>query len=190
MRLKDEQKLTAIIDATLTLTHEKGLAGIKMSELAKRAGIATGSLYTYFEDKTDLLLSVNRAVRQQGAGYLREHFDPEGDFRTRFNSYVGSYADYVSANRSAILFADLLKRSPFMTDEAKTETIEQYRFLIELTSEGIEAGEVRDNDPEELLHVMDSLVKAVIDFRQIKGEAYTEQTRAKCLEYVWAAISA
>ncbi|MEM9930514.1 MAG: helix-turn-helix domain-containing protein, partial [Bacteroidota bacterium] len=98
MRLKDEQKLLAIIQATLELTHEKGLAGIKMTELARRAGIATGSLYTYFTDKQDLLLSVNREVRQRGAGLLRPLLTNDALLQERMQTVVYAYADFVAQN--------------------------------------------------------------------------------------------
>lgn len=190
MRLKDEQKFEAIIRATLELTHEKGLAGIRMSELAKRAGIATGSLYTYFEDKQDILLSVDREVRSRGAAYLMQAGTRKGgSYENRVKSYVGQYADFVSANREAILFIDLLQRSPYMTERSYQDTVDQYRFTLELVQEGQDAGTVRKGDPEEMVHVIDSIIKMLIDHRQthLKG-TYDESVRNRCEEYVWAVL--
>ncbi|WP_273445550.1 TetR/AcrR family transcriptional regulator [Neolewinella agarilytica] len=190
MRLKDEQKFEAIIRATLELTHEKGLAGIKMSELARKAGIATGSLYTYFEDKQDILLSVDREVRSRGAAYLMQaSTDDEESYEGRVKTYVGQYADFVSANREAILFIDLLQRSPFMTERSYQDTVDQYRFTLELVEEGQNAGLIREGDPEEMVHVIDSIIKMLIDHRQthLKG-AYNEEVRNRCKEYVWAVL--
>jgi len=190
MRLKDEKKLAAIIRATLELTHEKGLSGIRMSELAKRAGIATGSLYTYFEDKQDILLSVDREVRSQSVAYLKKTAPKDGQsYRERVKSYVGRYADFVSANREAILFSDLLQRSPYMTELSYQDKVNQYQFTVELVEEGQKAGKVRDEDPEEMVHVIDSIIKMLIDHRQthLKG-TYDEEVRQRCEEYVWALI--
>jgi AcrR family transcriptional regulator len=190
MRLKDEHKFEAIIQATLELTHERGLAGIRMSELAKRAGIATGSLYTYFEDKQDILLSVDREVRSRGAAYLMQvSMDSEASYEARLSAYVGQYADFVSTNREAILFIDLLQRSPFMTERSYQDTVDQYRFTLELVKEGQDAGIVREGDPEEMVHVIDSIIKMLIDHRQthLKG-AYDEDVKNRCKEYVWAVL--
>jgi len=46
---RDDKKVEQIYKATLLLVTEKGLAGITMSEIAKEAGLATGTLYIYFE---------------------------------------------------------------------------------------------------------------------------------------------
>ncbi|MEM9258124.1 MAG: TetR/AcrR family transcriptional regulator, partial [Bacteroidota bacterium] len=174
-----------IIKATLELTHERGLAGIKMSTLAKRAGIATGSLYTYFEDKQDLLLSVNQHVRQMGVGYLLQRLDPRLNLPDRLLSLIESFADYIGDNREAIVFADLLKRSPYMTEAAAQEAMEQYAFLFQLLQEGQASGEIRPGDPEELLHIIYGVLKSLIDFQRLKGLPYGPNVRNACRENVW-----
>lgn len=188
MRLKDKQKLAAIIKATLELTHEQGLAGIKMSSLAKRAGIATGSLYTYFEDKQDLLLSVNQHVQQMGAGYLLRRLDPSLNLPNRFLLLIESFADYIGDNREAIVFMDQLKRSPYMTEAAFQAGVEQFAFLFELIIEGQASGELRSGDPEQQLHVIYGVLKALIDFQFLKGLPYGPDVRNACREAVWRVI--
>ncbi|MEO0733871.1 MAG: TetR/AcrR family transcriptional regulator [Bacteroidota bacterium] len=188
MRIKDEQKLEAIIQATLELTRERGLAGVKMNALAKRAGIATGSLYTYFKDKQDLLLSVYHYVRERGAVYLRDSLDLNQDLADRIRTTVGHYADYVGRHREAIGFIDDLKRSPFITPEALAEVTEQYRFLQQLFIEGQAAGLIREDDPERLLLVIDGIIKAVIDFQFLRQRPYDREVRQACRELAWAAV--
>jgi TetR/AcrR family transcriptional repressor of multidrug resistance operon len=186
VRLKDEHKLNAIIQATLELTNEKGLAGIRMSDLAKRAGIATGSLYTYFEDKQDLLLSVNRSVRSTVARYLRQPFREGDSLELKLATTVKRYTDYVGEHREAILFADLLKRSPYMTEAAAQETMDQYSFLVKMVEEGQQRGLIRAGDPEELMHVMDCIIKAMIDFQLYHEKPYTPDVK----ERAWSLVSA
>ncbi|MTB50527.1 TetR/AcrR family transcriptional regulator [Lewinella sp. W8] len=188
MRLKDEHKLNAIIRATLELTNEKGLAGIRMSDLAKRAGIATGSLYTYFEDKQNLLLSVNRSVRSTAARYLRHQFREEDTLEHRLEHTVKRYVDYVGEHREAILFADLLKRSPYMTEAASQETMDHFQFLLDMVEEGQQSGMIRTGDPEELLHVMDSIVKAMVDFQLFHGRPYTKNIQQRTWGIVRSAL--
>ncbi|MEM1359335.1 MAG: TetR/AcrR family transcriptional regulator [Bacteroidota bacterium] len=183
--MKDNQKLAAIIKATLELTHEQGLAGIKMSTLAKRAGIATGSLYTYFEDKQDLLLSVNQHVRKMGAGYLLQRLDPNLNLPDRLLSLIENFADYIGDNREAIVFADLLKRSPYMTEAAAQEAMEQYAFLFALLQEGQANGDIRQGDPEQLMHVIYGILKSLIDFQSLKGLPYGPDVRNACRDTVW-----
>ncbi len=47
-----------ILDATLTLMAQRGVAGTSMRDLAAAAGLNVASLYHYFPSKHDLLLAV------------------------------------------------------------------------------------------------------------------------------------
>ena len=48
----------AILAATLTLVAQRGWAAASMHDVARRAGVATGSLYRHFPSKGDLLAEV------------------------------------------------------------------------------------------------------------------------------------
>lgn len=47
----------AIHEAVMEVIAEEGLQGITMSRVAKKAGVAKGTLYLYFKDKEDLVRS-------------------------------------------------------------------------------------------------------------------------------------
>ena len=50
-----EAARAAILDAAEDLIAEKGLHGAALVEIAKRAGVAVGTLYNYFADRDDLV---------------------------------------------------------------------------------------------------------------------------------------
>jgi len=52
-RSGDKQK--AILDAALRICAERGIGGAPTSAISKAAGIAEGSLFTYFKTKDELL---------------------------------------------------------------------------------------------------------------------------------------
>ncbi len=60
-RRKDERP-GDIIAAALSVFAEKGFAGARMEEIARRAGISKGTLYLYFETKEDMFRAVVREV--------------------------------------------------------------------------------------------------------------------------------
>ena len=51
-------KRTLIIDAAVQVFAEKGFLLAPVSDIAKRAGVADGTIYRYFKNKEDLLLSI------------------------------------------------------------------------------------------------------------------------------------
>jgi TetR/AcrR family fatty acid metabolism transcriptional regulator len=53
-----------ILDAATTVFAEKGFERATIRDVAKHAGIADGTIYNYFENKTDLLLSILNRVNE------------------------------------------------------------------------------------------------------------------------------
>ncbi len=51
-------KRTLIIDAAVQVFAEKGFMLAPVSDIARRAGVADGTIYRYFKNKEDLLLSI------------------------------------------------------------------------------------------------------------------------------------
>ena len=51
MKLKDEAKRQAIIEKTVDIVFEKGFAGIKMADLARKVGVSPSTLYVYYKNK-------------------------------------------------------------------------------------------------------------------------------------------
>jgi AcrR family transcriptional regulator len=51
------QTVARIIDATVALVAERGLGATSMSQVAERAGIGRGTLYSYFPDVEHILLA-------------------------------------------------------------------------------------------------------------------------------------
>ena len=52
------EKKNKIINAGYELFSEVGYYGTNTAEIAKRAGVSTGIVYGYFQDKRDILISV------------------------------------------------------------------------------------------------------------------------------------
>ncbi|WP_252904229.1 TetR/AcrR family transcriptional regulator [Secundilactobacillus silagei] len=53
-----KKKRARILDSTSKIMMEQGIAAVSLSKIAKDAGIASGTVYTYFKDKDDLLRGV------------------------------------------------------------------------------------------------------------------------------------
>jgi AcrR family transcriptional regulator len=61
-RRRKQERPGDIIAAALAVFAEKGFAGARMEEIARRAGLSKGTLYLYFETKEDMFRAVVREV--------------------------------------------------------------------------------------------------------------------------------
>lgn len=63
------EKKNKIIEASYTLFSEVGYYGTNTAEIAKKAGVSTGIVYGYFQDKRDILICILEK-------YINNVFDP------------------------------------------------------------------------------------------------------------------
>lgn len=64
------EKKNRIINAARKLFYQNGYFGTNTAEIAQEAGIATGSVYAYFQDKKDILLACLHAFGTQISGEI------------------------------------------------------------------------------------------------------------------------
>lgn len=72
-----------IMEAALDLFHDKGTKALSIRELTKRAGIAQGSFYNFWQDKEALILELATYRSMQKLNQIEEEFsrslpDPAG----------------------------------------------------------------------------------------------------------------
>src|SRR5512141_750716 len=57
-----EERPRQIVDAALAVFGEHGLAGARLEDIAKRAGVSKGTIYLYFANKEELFREVVRGT--------------------------------------------------------------------------------------------------------------------------------
>ncbi len=72
---RSERTLYRILEAAEALIAEKGLAGLSIPEIARRAKSSVGGFYARFRDKNELL----RALEERHFKHLSEHLDAVAD---------------------------------------------------------------------------------------------------------------
>src|SRR6266581_8418763 len=79
---------TQILDAAAAVFAEKGFHRATIKEIARIAGIADGTIYTYFASKTDVLLGILNRLNESTD--REQQLNPENsqDIRAFFTSYL------------------------------------------------------------------------------------------------------
>jgi len=70
---KRQRTRRALIAATLAVVEERGFAGASLEEIARRAGMSRGAIYSNFADRSELLMA---AVTTQGMTLDRDFSRP------------------------------------------------------------------------------------------------------------------
>src|SRR5258707_15145496 len=82
-RPKSDDKRTAILKAATRIIVGQGL-GAPTAGIPKEACGANGSLFTYFETKTDLFNQLYLELKSEGAGMAVKDLPPSSELRDQF----------------------------------------------------------------------------------------------------------
>ena len=84
---------------------EKGFLKASLRSICREAGVTTGALYFFFQDKDDLFVSLVGDVLQQIQGMMQEHFDKErveADGDTSVDLETGDYSEDEAVSKMII----------------------------------------------------------------------------------------
>ena len=95
----------AILRAAWTLVDEEGLAGLSLRDLARRAGITTPTVYTYFESKNAIYDAMFGQAAAEFVETMAEPLDGEGPHEILV-AYAGRFVEFCTDNptRYQLLF--------------------------------------------------------------------------------------
>jgi TetR/AcrR family transcriptional regulator, repressor of fatR-cypB operon len=134
MKRKDDAKAREILAATIAVVQEQGIAGLSMQAVARRAGVATSTLYVYHSSKEALLdaayLVTKRAI---SAHVFRDTHLP---VRPAFLQIVSAYLDYLVDHPAEIGFLEQAKLSTFLSAETREQAERGMVVLLQLLERG------------------------------------------------------
>ncbi|GAA4285231.1 hypothetical protein GCM10022261_27620 [Brevibacterium daeguense] len=93
---KGQRTRAALIAAARSVFAEKGYFETKLSDITERAGCSTGTLYTYFRNREDVLTAIiegaqERMLTSQAPG--AEPFDPVARIERANREYIEAYQE-------------------------------------------------------------------------------------------------
>jgi TetR/AcrR family fatty acid metabolism transcriptional regulator len=141
-RRKNSEKYHRIIEAATKIFAKKGFYPAKISEIAKEAQVADGTIYIYFENKDDILISLfeeqMRVVLENMVTQISELEDPA----RKLERFALTHLQLIEQNKdmAEIIQVELRQSGKFMK-EYKNEKFTQYLDLIgDIVREGQEKG--------------------------------------------------
>ncbi len=94
----------AILEATLELVGEKGVAAVTMNDICGRSGASVGSVYHHFKDREGVLYALYRDCFEDCFDQLRTAVLATNTAHEGIMALVYTYLDWVAANPSRATF--------------------------------------------------------------------------------------
>src|ERR1700685_1688220 len=146
-RPKSDDKRDAILSAATSVFAEGGLTA-PTSRISKAAGIAEGTLFTYFPTKDDLLNALYRQMKLELAEVLMSGFAKKKDQRAKLPHIRDAFIKWGVANREKRKVLTQLQVSDKLTTATKAVGAAPFAEVLVMGKEAIAEGIIRDFPPE------------------------------------------
>jgi AcrR family transcriptional regulator len=188
-RPKSEDKRNAILDAATRVFAERGLTAAPTSEISKQAGIAEGTLFTYFKTKDDLINALYREIKLELADAMMSGFPRRKSVRARLRHAWDSYVNWGVTNLEQRRVLAQLQVSGMLSKESfeagSAPFVEMQNTIRDATARHI----LRTDVPLELISKMlGALAEATMDVI-VSKPAMSNKYRNGGFEIYWAGIA-
>jgi len=170
-----------IVDATIAIIAEQGLAAWKTAELARRVGVSEPTLFRHFANKEEIL---SAAVQREAeaARELVRNYRGAGDARSRAEGLVVMIVDYFAATGGGpivILTGQVIRVSPEIRQDILA-TVQLVRDTFHsLFSEAVrEAGNPPGVHPDNLADLAIAIIQSSALRYVMSQRAYPLRERA------------
>ena len=136
------EKAAQILRAAAQVFARSGYFNAKVSDVARAAGVADGTVYLYFKGKDDLLSSIFTTAMTAFIARARAELLPLADPRARLRRFAQLHFEALERDRDmAIVFQIELRQSTkFMEQFSTTFLAEYFQIIREAVEEGQRRG--------------------------------------------------
>jgi AcrR family transcriptional regulator len=188
MRHKDEAKQDAIIDATIKLVNEIGFAASSVSKIAQEADVSPATIYIYYQNKEDLLVSTYVDIKQKLSEAILKDFDGNQPIRDILRGFWFNAFEFVSNNSDNFQYTEQFANSPYSSLVKKSEVEKYFEPMIKVIQQGIEQKILKDVSFEMLQIFIFNPIMNLANPRLCADFDCSEENVQTAFEMAWDAI--
>lgn len=139
------EKKPRIVSAAIKVFAEKGFFNARVSEIAREAGVADGTIYLYFANKDDLLIQVFEESMERIIESLDRALEGAVAPEDKLRRFIEHHLAMVEQDRSLaeVITIELRQSTKFMKEYRNPRFTEYLRRTAEIFEEGRDKGVYR-----------------------------------------------
>ena len=147
--MRDPDKPQQIIEAAIRVFARTGYYNSRVSDIAREAGIASGTIYLYFRTKEDILVTLFREQMASFVAHLRREIAGEPDAVAKIRRLVALHFSVLEQNPALaeVVQVELRQGHKFFRGASAHEVSAYFELIGSVLEEGVAAGTFRPDLP-------------------------------------------
>jgi TetR/AcrR family fatty acid metabolism transcriptional regulator len=147
--MKDPDKPQQIIEAAIRVFARNGYYNSRVSDIAREAGIASGTIYLYFRTKEEILVTLFRDTMAAFVAHLRREIAGETDPVVKIRRLVTLHFTVLERNPALaeVVQVELRQGQKFFRGASAHEVAAYFELIGSVLEEGMAAGRFRADVP-------------------------------------------
>jgi len=147
--MRDPDKPQQIIEAAVRVFARKGYFNSRVSDVAREAGIAAGTIYLYFDTKEEILITLFREKMAAFVSALRKAIAEERDAVAKLRRLVRLHFQMLEGNPdlAEVVQVELRQGQKLFRGPASQEIATYFALISSVLDEGVAAGRFRADLP-------------------------------------------
>jgi len=147
--MRDPDKPQHIVEAAVRVFARKGYFNSRVSDIAREAGIAAGTIYLYFDTKEDILITLFREKMAGFVSALRKAIAEEHDAVAKMRRLVRLHFRMLEDNPelAEVVQVELRQGQKFFRGPATQEIATYFALISSVLDEGVAGGRFRRDLP-------------------------------------------
>lgn len=182
----------AIVVATTEAVADRGIRGMRVEDVAARAGVSTSLLYYHFDDRLTLLrAALDHANAQAPSGLLRVPHAGTTEYEAVSNALLREFDAGRAVRNNSIVWNEFSATAVFepeLREDLRRVTAEWNSWVAEAIAAGIAEGSIRAGiDPADTAELLTSIVEG-LSLRWLAGSIELGRARALCRDAIEAVL--
>jgi AcrR family transcriptional regulator len=184
-----KEKERKILDTSLKLFVERGFHGTSTAEIAKTAGVATGTLFHYFNTKEELINHLYLHTKEILLNEVSGCYDDKKSLKENLKSLWLNFVYFSINNPHKFQFILIFHCSPYITALTKEQLETRTEDMLGVYKKGIEMQEIKDISFEMAMDYFWGNIVSTVTYFEKYPENLNEKNLDVGFELFWDGIS-
>jgi len=181
-------KREEILDAALRLFTDRGYHGTTIPEIAAKAGVATGTIYSHFLGKEHVVNVLYRRTKQRMIDQVLSGLPGPGTVRYQFHQLWSRLRAFEKADPVAFTFLELHHHADYLDRKSRVLELESLLPVARFLEAAARDGHVRRMSPPAMMAMVWGAFVGLVKAQRVGYLHFSEDLSAQVEQTLWDAI--